>query len=86
MFSCQDDPDPNEEANHETDDETKARRVTHRAFTEIENSRRFIFVHGEKSAPLPGERKTAEALFPAAIALQCDKDLSRVDDISKWSD
>ena len=96
MFPCQDDPDPDEEADHETYDETKPGRVTHRAFTEIENSRRFIFVHGEKSAPLAGVRKTAEALalsnsirrhvFRAASALQCDKDFFRVDDISNWSD
>ena len=96
MLPREGDPDAYDYARQKTDDETKPGRVTHRAFTEIENSRRFIFVHGEKSAPLPGVRKTAEALalsnsirrhvFRAASALQCDKDFFRVDDISNWSD
>lgn len=45
MFPGQGDSDPDEETDHETDNKTKAGRVTHRAFTEIENPRRFIFVH-----------------------------------------
>jgi hypothetical protein len=62
MFPCQGDPDPDEEADHKTDDETKPGRVTHRAFTQIKNPRRFIFVHDEKSALLTVVRKTGEAL------------------------
>ena len=70
MFPRQDDADPDEEADHKTDDETKPGRVTHRAFTQIKNSRRFIFVHGEKSAPVTVARKTGK-LFPFPICRPC---------------
>ena len=45
MFPCQGDADSNQNTNHEADDETKAGRVAHRAFTEIEKPRRFVFMH-----------------------------------------
>jgi hypothetical protein len=83
MFPCQDDPDPDEEANYKTDDETKPGSVMHRAFAQIENSRRLIFVHRVKSAPLTGVRKAAEAL---ALSTSIGRHCFRVDDISNWSD
>lgn len=60
MFPRQDDPDAHEDAENKTDDETKPGRVAHRAVAQVENSRRFVFVHRRNSAPLIGERKIGE--------------------------
>jgi hypothetical protein len=60
MFPRQDDPDAHEDAKHKPDDETKPGSVTHRAIAQVENSRRFVFVHRRNSAPLIGARKIGE--------------------------
>jgi hypothetical protein len=96
MFPCQRDPDPHEETDHQTDDETKPGCVTNRTFAEIENARRFIFVHRHKSAPVIVVRKTGETLalsdfirsscFPEDRLARCHNDFFRIDDISKWGD
>ena len=46
MLPRQGDPDANNHARQKTDEETKPGRVAHRALTQVENSRRFVFVHG----------------------------------------
>jgi hypothetical protein len=46
MFSRQRDPDANDHARQKTDEETKPGRVAHRALSQVEYPRRFIFVHG----------------------------------------
>ena len=45
MFLRQSDPNANDHARQKTDEKTKPGRVAHRALTQVENPRRFIFVH-----------------------------------------
>jgi hypothetical protein len=69
MFPCQGDADPDEKTDQKTDDETKSGRVTHRAFTEIKNPRRFIFVHaGILNRPGQSASKGLDKIFSLAFA------------------
>jgi hypothetical protein len=45
MFPRQGDPNAHDHARQKTDEETKPGRVAHRALTQVENPRRFVFVH-----------------------------------------
>ena len=45
MLPRQSDPDAHDHTRQKTDEETKPGRVTHRALTQVENSRRFVLVH-----------------------------------------
>jgi hypothetical protein len=45
MLPRQSDPDAHDYARQKTGEETKPGRVTHRALTQVENSRWFVFMH-----------------------------------------
>ena len=62
MFSRQSDPDANDHARQKTDEETKPGRVAYGALTQVENPRRFIFVHRRESAPLIAACKIASRI------------------------
>jgi hypothetical protein len=47
MPARQENADANNDTHKKTNHETKARGVTHRTLAEVENSRRFIFMHGQ---------------------------------------
>ena len=63
MFPRQSDPDTNDDARQKTDEETKPGRVAHRALTQVENPRRFIFVHIRHSQSCRPECKQTKC-FP----------------------
>jgi hypothetical protein len=58
MFAGQNHADPHKDADHETNEETKAGCVTHGSIAQIENPRRLVLMHGQKSAPVIGARKS----------------------------
>ena len=46
MLPREGDSDAHNHAREKTDEETKPGRVAHRVLTQVENPRRFVFVHG----------------------------------------
>ena len=45
MFPRQEDPDADNDAHEKADDEAESGCVTHRAFGQVKNSWRLVFVH-----------------------------------------
>jgi hypothetical protein len=50
MLARQDNSDPDNNADHKSDDETKAGRVAKGALAQVEDAWRFVFVHNGESA------------------------------------
>jgi hypothetical protein len=66
MFPRQSDPDAHDYARQKTGEETKPRRVAHRALTQVENPRRFVLVHAAFS--IASVRVQAdEVILPAEL-------------------
>ena len=70
MFPRQSDPDANEDARQKTDEETKPGCVAHRALTQVENPRRFIFVHRHQSQSCRPECKQTKYFPETSVFLE----------------
>ncbi|MEY2512388.1 MAG: hypothetical protein QOE26_3151 [Verrucomicrobiota bacterium] len=73
MFPRQGDPDAHDHARQKTDEETKPGRVAHRALTQVENPRRFVFVHAAFSIA-PARVQADEVILLAPIYSDDDSD------------
>jgi hypothetical protein len=73
MFPRQGDPDAHDHARQKTDEETKPGRVAHRALTQVENPRRFVFVHAAFSIA-PARVQADEVILLAQIYSDDDSD------------